>query len=138
MNKSLKAKMQRRINKGVVWMNSRTDEFWDNYAEVEGYNREDILDGRWLDLNLETLDLNDSKFCVLGQTGRAYYAVIRYANLSTEDASQLGFVLDEEDYNLQVPFQEEDYSLLTELWIAKIKQLRLDRLNNNAPLYTGR
>lgn len=126
---ALKKKMRTRINRGIKWLDSRTTEFWDEYCEEYDLSRDEILNGNWLHgLSLDALDLNDGHVCVLGQTGGCYAKVLEFAYLSDEEASALGFCLDEGEY--EEDFWEYEgrtsfcYSLLTELWIAEVKVLR--------------
>ena len=127
MRNQYKSAMKRRIDAGVEWLNSRTEKFWDDYVDWSGVRFEDILDGNWLNLDLGYLDLQDGTFCVLGQAGGSYSEVTRFAHMTFRRASELGFLLDEEEYGRKGEFTAEHYSLFTELWIEKIKALRLER-----------
>lgn len=129
MRNLYEAAMRERIDAGVAWLNSRTEEWWNEYSEDTGY---EVLDGRWLDLDLDQLDLTDGQYCVLGQAGGSYSSVKDFAGLTYGDASSLGFILSENEYGRKSNFKPQHYSMLTELWIAKIKQLRQDKLSNSA------
>ncbi len=128
-------KMQRRIQRGVIWLNSRPHEWWDDYAREYELDRASLLDGNWLNLDTDLLDLENSSACVLGQAGDNYHNVVAFAKLSYEEASHLGFSLGYQDYGRdpEDDWAPEDWSDLTELWIVKIKQLRRqrDKLNRS-------
>ena len=124
--------MQERIERGVAWLDSRTEKFWNDFADWSGQDREALLDGHWLDLSLNDLDLRDVSYCVLGQVGGGYQLVVEFAGLSNREASALGFVLDETEYSRATDFYYgAHYSMLTELWIEKIVQLRKERTRDH-------
>lgn len=127
MRNQYKSAMKQRIDAGVEWLNSRTEQFWDDYADWSGVPLENILDGNWLDLDLDSLDLQNGDCCVLGQAGGSYYGVTRFAHMTFRQASELGFLLDESEYGRIGAFTSEHYSLFTELWIEKITALRRER-----------
>jgi hypothetical protein len=68
--------------------------------------------------------------CILGQAGGNYYNVRDFAKLSLAEASRLGFYIDAldyglDEYNYEAP--DEDWSMLTEVWVITILQLRAER-----------
>lgn len=128
MRNYYKKAMQERIERGVKWLGSRTEEFWNNYADYAEMDRADILDGHWLDLSLDDLNLRNGYSCVLGLVGGNYQAVVLFANLNDRESSSMGFLLDYREYGRKSEFEYGMYySMLTELWIEKITQLRQER-----------
>ena len=132
MRNAYRKAMQERIERGVAWLDSRTEEFWNDYAVWSEQDREALLDGRWLDLDLSRLDLRDGTYCVLGQVGGGFQLVRDFAGLNDYKASSLGFLLDEREYGRASDFYYgAHYSMLTELWIEKIVQLREERTRDH-------
>ena|SRR5258708_2723314 len=122
-----RAAMLERIERGVAWMDSLDKDFWDRYAAWSERDRDKILDGHWLDLDLKYLDLRTATACVLGQAGGNYNDVAGFANMDYKSASYRGFLLDAKEYGRAREFRHAHYSMFTELWIDKITQLRQER-----------
>jgi hypothetical protein len=74
----------------------------------------------WLrKINTNKLDMNDPKFCILGQVG-GFYSIQDFFDLSWDECDDLGFsVLLAADNN-----GIDLYPTLQEEWINKIKELR--------------
>ncbi len=123
--KELSARMRKRIQEGIAWLNSKTPEFWDGFATEYSYDRDVLMNGNWeKGLDLGMLDLQSGQYCVLGQIGNDYSEVTDYAGLDEMTSSSLGFFIDADEYELGRPVDNSDWSLLTECWISAVKVLR--------------
>ncbi len=119
MQATMQEKMLERINRGVEYLDSNASLF-----------------GDWLSaIDIRHLIMSSGEYCVLGQLGVSFSEFVDRTDMSSTEASSLGFLLDEEEYG----FNETNmarymfiYSQLTELWIVKIVALRSERSRHNS------
>jgi len=77
----------------------------------------------WLNLiDLDSLDMSDSKLCIMGQIDGVFYLAKMKMNLSFEDTDRMGFNLP--------PCSDDDWDILEKEWKEKIVSLRNETSQN--------
>jgi hypothetical protein len=102
------------INEGVAYLNTKLDPNWPHQV------------------NLSTLDLKDSNYCMIGQLIKNAGEHAEENNLCYDDYKAMGFAADFSDYNEERQedheltwdeFYDNQYEKLTEKWREKVKLL---------------